>query len=199
MRARKPLLEATGKLGPRERVWAAIRRLKTFTYDELGAITCPVPAQTLKSYVLALERAGYVVRKGSNAPGRPQRFELSKDAGIEAPRVNGDGKTITLGGKQQALWRSMRILKSSFTLVELAAAASTDKAVVSFECAKKFIRYLRLAGYVTITRDAQPGHAAAYRLIPSKYSGPRAPVISVAAHVYDPNLGQIVWHPEVNS
>ena len=197
--ARKPLLEATGKLGPRERVWASVRRLKNFTYAELGAVTRTVDVQTLKSYVRALERAGYLARKGSNAPGQPQRFELAKDAGIEAPRVNADGKAITLGGKQQALWRSMRILRTPFTLVELAAAASTDRAVVSVECAKKFIRYLRLAGYVTIARDAEPAHAATYRLIPSKYTGPRAPVISVAAHVYDPNLGQIVWHPEVHS
>lgn len=201
---RKPSLMATGKLSSRERVWAAIRKLRRFTYGTLERAVgtdfsrAGLGRETIEGYVRALERAKFVAREGTCAPGVPQEFRLVKDAGVEAPRINGEGKPLTMGDKQQALWNAMRIVKS-FTLVELAAAASTEHQAVSFDAAKKFVRYLRLAGYVTEAQPAHPGRQAVYRFINAKYTGPRAPVISVAAHVYDPNLGQVVWHPEAHA
>ena len=113
--ARKPIeLEMAGMRTPRERVWAAIRKLRTFTRLELQDTALPlVNWATMSSYVKWLERAGHVqpVTTAPRAPGRKSEitFRLVKDA-LEAPRVSKRGERVTQGAATLAMWRAMRTL-----------------------------------------------------------------------------------------
>lgn len=196
--ARKAHLELTGKLSPRERVWAAIRELRSFTYADIERACRDVRADTIMDlYIRSLERGGYLRRLTKRGGFISARFELVRDVGIEAPRVDRDGNPVRHGSRQQALWKALSILKT-FTFVELAAAANTDEVPVGVESAKRYVRYLARAGYV-VAATGKACQAMTFRFIPARYSGPRAPEIRAKNHVYDPNLGTVTWYPEERS
>lgn len=189
--ARKPAhLQARGKLTPRERIWAAIRELKRFTIYGL-ARRVHIHDRTVQTYVDALREAGYVEQ---TTPGGA--YELDRDIGIDAPRLDSKGREVTQGHGTLALWRAMRIHKQ-FDFRELAAFASTDTLRVASNTARAYCQMLARAGYLQIVRPSKPGTPARYRL--AKYTGPKAPMIQRVRHLYDPNLGQVVWHPEAHA
>lgn len=213
--ARKPIhLQAAGKLTPRDRIWAAIRGLRQFapasTFAEIAdyvvkhapaeAVTRRIDEDTIKTYVESLVRAGFVRRLNPARSARyePARFQIARDVGIEAPRVTKAGKLVTQGGGREALWRSMKILKT-FTRAELAQAASTASNKVDDEEANTYVYFLAKAGYLAVLKPGKPHHPARYRFIQAKNTGPRAPQIQRVRHVYDPNLGAVVWHPEASA
>jgi len=202
--ARKPAhLEQRGKLTPRERIWTAIREAKRFTIYGL-ARRVHIDDRTVESYVIALARAGHVVICNKpegvvvrgDAATREGRFDLRRDVGIDAPRVNSKGREIALGRGTPALWRAMRIHKQ-FDFRELAAFASTDTLRVAPNTAGTYCHFLARAGYLQVVLASKPGTPARYRL--AKYTGPKAPQIQRVKHLYDPNLGLVVWHPAVNA
>ena len=217
--ARKPIhLQATGKLTPRDRIWAAIRATAplAFNVDDIARVVIAaapkdaqvkrVPEKTISSYLEALTRAGYLEATVTQAHrnGRGQiiqplaSYKLLRDCGIEAPRLTKAGEPVTQGSGREALWRTMKILKN-FTRTELARSASTASLTVSDRDAKHYLRYLEKAGYVVVQIASKPGTQARWRFVAARNTGPKPPMIQRALHVYDPNLGQAVWHPEVDA
>lgn len=209
--ARKPIhLQAAGKLTPRDRIWAAIRALKHFKYvDVADYVVKHAPAEarvrridedTIRSYVVALWNAGYVSGQEERRKGRYEQavFCLERDTGVHAPRLTRAGEPVTQGGGRLAMWRVMRKVRS-FTRRSLAVAASVEGNLVGEEEANTYVHFLTKAGYLAVAVPGRPNHPEVYSFVPSRDSGPLAPQIQRVRHVYDPNLGIVVWHPEADA
>lgn len=194
--ARKPVhLQAAGKLQPRDRIWAAIRALMHFTRDEVCR-RAKVEESTVDTYLRGLVAARYVrVTRIGTCAGQ---YVLARDVGVTAPRVTRDGKPVTQGDRREAMWRTMKIVKN-FTATELALKASVEGKVVDVVDAKCYVGFLAKAGYLVPFTAAKPGSQGRWRFVDAKNTGPRAPQIQRVKHVYDPNLGVVVWHPEANA
>lgn len=192
---RKPVhLEMAGGKSPRQRMWEVMRRLKGFTLRELrGELPGSIPTATVRSYVQALHAGGHLLWVGEEAPGGA-RYELASDKGIEAPRVRKDGSAVTQGQGNEALWGAMEALGTFNTRV-LASMAGA-----SLETAKTYCAHLHRAGYLVMERkgkgQGKGGIASTYRLLRSKVTGPRPPMITRLKTVYDPNTGAIVWQQD---
>lgn len=199
---RKPAhLEMTGGRGPRQRIWEVIRKhpadFTAFVIEKAAIID----ASTIRTYVQALERAGFVEQAGERLkPTDRKRYRLTRDVGIEAPRLDRKGNALRATGTEN-MWRTMRIM-GDFTPAELAIRASTAATQVTETTAKSYVGLLAAAGYLGVVEH---GHSyirgvgakqTRYRLLASKYSGPRPPMIQRTRSVYDPNLGKIVWQEE---
>ncbi len=186
------------RIGPhtsREALWAAMRRLGRFTVRQVTDET-RLGLDTARDYVRGLELAGYLKRAGiaeGTGQGVARRavvYELVRDVGVEAPRVRKDGTEVTQGRGREQMWRTMKVL-GEFSARDLAIHASTEEHSVSLKEAKHYIRYLVKAGYLAVVRTT--GLAWRYRLLPSKNTGPRAPMIQRVRQVFDPNLGRVIW------
>lgn len=191
-RGRKPADLVVDEKHPqgRDAVWAAIRKLRTFSKLDLEAET-RAPLGTLQTYLRGLTLAGYLSRSDS-ARLTPATWTLVRDVGVEAPRVTRDGKTVTQGDASQRMWQTMRIVKQ-FTLAELVAVAQVD-----YLAARSYVRLLLRARYLRSTIEAVPrrGRQAQYRLVPALDTGPRAPMIQRIRQVWDPNLQRVMWPQE---
>lgn len=200
--ARKPAhLEMAGGRGPRQRIWEVIRKnpadFTVAVIEKAAMIDIP----TVRTYVQALERAGFVEPTGERLkPTARKHYRLSRDIGVEAPRLDRKGNSLRATGTEN-MWRTMRIM-GDFTPAELASRSSTPDTTVAEETAKSYVGLLAAAGYLGVI---EPGHAyirgvgakqTRYRLLASKYTGPRPPMIQRTKCVYDPNIGKIVWQEE---
>ncbi len=200
---RKPAhLEQKGGLNKRERIWSAIRKLKTFTTTQIRSeMSGSMHLHTIRTYLNGLEAAGYIERAGTRpreeGNGLVVIYRLLKDCGLEAPRVRKDGSEVTQGLGREQLWRTLKILKE-FNGRELAIAASTEAHPVKESEASSYAEALYHAGYLILTEPSKPGKQARYRFNPRKNTGPKPPMIQRLKTVYDPNLGKIVWQQEVN-
>jgi len=182
----------------REGIWVAIRRLRRFTLRELW-MEARLEENSIRDYVIGLTAAGYLAEDGT-APGlnhRPAKcYRLVKDVGIDAPRVTRDGVTVTQGQGRQQLWRTMRIL-GEFSWRELAIAASTEDCLCHERDAQYYCQHLHKAGYLALVKKGRGtgkgGQPGIYRLLPSKYTGPKPPQIQRVKQVFDPNLNAVVW------
>ena len=187
--------DRVGAHGSREALWAAMRRLGRFTVRQVTDET-RLGLDTARDYVRGLELAGYLKRAGiaeGTGQGVARRavvYELVRDVGVEAPRVRKDGTEVTQGRGREQMWRTMKVL-GEFSARDLAIHASTEEHSVSLKEAKHYIRYLVKAGYLAVVRTT--GLAWRYRLLPSKNTGPRAPMIQRVRQVFDPNLGRVIW------
>lgn len=200
-------LKAAGsKPTGRAAIWEAIRDLRgrEFTAREV-ADNSDVPFRTVQDYMHDLTAAGHLERRGRGPQaGSSQtgiRYALVRDVGVEAPRVRRDGSPATAGAVHEALWRTMRILKE-FGVRDLATTASTDDTPVADGTAEKYATLLHKAGYlVAAERGPKGGIAVRWRLIDSRYTGPKPPVIQKIKQVFDPNTGAVVWssRPEESS
>ncbi|MCH8500181.1 MAG: hypothetical protein LAT63_17045 [Marinobacter sp.] len=194
---RKPVhLEAQGPKGDRQSMWEAIRKLhksgEPITVRrvwEMGAEWGP--RGRVRDYIVGLSAAGYL-RELSREPGKTVGYELANDCGVDAPRVRKDGSEVTQGRGREQMWRTVKII-GEFTSRELAQAASTPAHEVAELTAKDYCLMLAGAGYLTITRQGSPGVPARYRLVPSRWTGPRAPMIQRLKQLYDPNTGEVVY------
>lgn len=191
MAVRKPAhIQMIGGVSPRQRIWEAIRRLRRFSFDELrGELPGAINRATIRSYLKDLEAASHVAPV--TIDGRPG-WQLIRDAGLDAPRVRKDGTTVTQGLAQEQMWRTLRMLGGEHTPRQLAAHASTPEVRVTEAAAADYLGWLTRAGY--LNRSGK-GRKAKYRLIPAKWTGPRAPMIQRVKQVYDPNVGRVVWSP----
>jgi len=200
---RKPVhLEAQGPKGDRQSMWEAMRKLQkageAITVRkvwELGAEWGP--RGRVRDYMTGLEAAGYL-RATRQEPGKTVEYELAKDCGVDAPRVRKDGTEVTQGRGREQMWRTVKII-GEFTSRELAQAASTPSHEVAEPTAKDYCLMLAGAGYLTITRQGSPGVPARYRLVPSRWTGPRAPMIQRLKQLYDPNTGEVVYRRHVST
>lgn len=176
----------------RQRVWAAIRAQDGFTCHGVSR-AATVHYETTKSYLAALRKAGYIGLSGELDPstGEPL-FKLLRNSGTEAPALKRDGSPNRQGLGNEAMWRALRILGET-TIEELTQFASAA-APITMTTARLYLHWLAKAGYV-LRLDSNNGRPR-YRLIPSRYSGPAAPMVQRNKQVYDPNLGAVVWRQE---
>lgn len=195
---RKPITtEMAGGKTPRQRIWELIRGYRHGGEFELLEVTPgTVNIGTARSYVVVLEKAG-IVTVASQTPSGKKTWTLARDMGLEAPRVDKHGATVTQGNGNECMWRTMRIIGGSFTAAQLAGLASTGDSHISEQTAKTYCAALAKAGYLAIESKGKGlgagGKPTVYRFIPARHTGPRAPMIPRDKAVYDPNLHQVVW------
>lgn len=195
-------LEMKGGKAPRQRVWEAIRRQReAFTQPSIAEAVRGLES-IIKDYFQCLLNGRYieVISEEAVGPGIAKRrtYRLVRDNGVEAPRLTRSGEEVTQGAGTEAMWGTMHRLfeKHDFNWSELAAFASTEKAPISQDTAKKYVRFLHQAGYLRCTVPEKLGRnaqQARFRLISTMYTGPRAPMIQRAHQVYDPNTNRVMW------
>lgn len=199
--ARKPAhLQASGALTPRERIWAAVRRLKRFTAREIEGKT-RLPDGTIQTYIEGLAAAGYIapagrekgLQRGAKGKYVKGAWRLVTDCGIEAPRVTRAGREVTQGRVTLYLWRAMRMLRR-FDHRSLAMAASTDEVAIRWATAKSYVGALARAGYLNTEVPAKPGVPAIHSLRCN--TGPKPPQIQRVKRIWDPNLGRAIESKE---
>ncbi|SDK30802.1 hypothetical protein [Billgrantia gudaonensis] len=197
--SRKPVhLKAPGPKGDRQAMWEAIRALHAdgqdiTVRDVWLVISHDAPKGRVRDYLMGLEKAGYLKR--SDAPrvsGTYVHYTLVRDIGVEAPRVRRDGSEPMAGRGREQLWRTLKII-GEFTAAQLADAASTPAVPIAEHTARDYCYFLRDAGYLSVTREASPGVPERYRLMPSRWTGPLAPMIQRTKQLYDPNTGEVVY------
>lgn len=198
---RKPArLERAGAMTPRDRMWAAIRDFgvgNTFSVAEIMLLS-EQRADTVLPYLDGLCLAGYLDPGVSRPTHRPRRefrwFSLARDVGVEAPRVDANGKPVTQGIGGEQMWNAMRAMKGDFTARELSVTASTEHHVVAHATAQRNARDLAHAGYLAVTKESTGGRGSEryYRFVKSRNTGPRAPLITAEKQVMDGNTGEIV-------
>jgi hypothetical protein len=196
--ARSPIhLEMAGMQTPRERMWAAMRKLRKCTCMQVQeAAGSPfINLQTIQDYLLALENALYLERlnkQGHDARAKYSEvhFKLVKDS-FEAPRLNKSGGKVTQGTATLAMWRAMKALKE-FDYKEVKNAASLGNlCIVTDQTAKSYVVLLARAGYFRTLREGKPGMPARYRLV--RDTGAHAPAITRRKAVFDRNKGEFTW------
>lgn len=204
---RKPITTYAGGKGPRQRIWEAIRAEQGVAWTRYHiARATGVEDATLTTYVQALHKAGIVEKVGEAPIGNlaaEGQWRLARDEGLEAPRLRRDGSRVTQGLAQEAMWRTLRLIKDDTNARELAAHAGTGAIPVADGSAKDYLLALFHAGYLIRTRAGKglgkPGKGlpARYRLNPARNTGPRPPMICRTKVVYDPNEDKVVWAPMV--
>lgn len=194
---RKPIeveVELAGGRSPRQRMWELIRATAGREFEQMEVTTAEITNDSACSFLLGLTNAGFIAVTRKAGPQTRQRWKLIRDAGIEAPRVRRDGKIVTQGRGNEAIWSAMQAL-GSFTPRLVAEMAGVSETTV-----KCYITALNKAGYLTELRAGKTvgkvGIQAEYRLVRSKVHGPRPPMITRLKAVYDPNIHQIVWHDD---
>lgn len=203
-RGRKPADTANYSLVGYEAAWAAMRELKLFTRADLVIHIAKnkswsVNDSTVKDYIYRLNKGGYLEVANVDKKGGARRlytYKLIRDVGVNAPRLQRDGSVSTMGMGRLNLWRSMKILKE-FDYRELSATATNELVTVKEIEAKDYVFHLEKAGYLKKVKPANnAGSLARYCLIPSKFTGPKAPQIQRVKQVYDPNLQQVMKRQE---
>jgi hypothetical protein len=177
----------------RQRIWQAIRALRKFSYLDLQAATLN-SEPVIQTYLLGLTNAGYLKCERSSKTAKGQygkrRWELVRDVGVEAPRVTARGEPVTQGAARQAMWQTMRILRR-FSVRELVAAGTSERVQLKLIDARDYVSHLQRAGY--LKNEGGRGVEGRYTLVPTRYSGPRAPQVQRIKQVFDPNLNKVVW------
>lgn len=182
--ALKPI-DKRATVDTRQAVWEAIRTFGEFTVRQLREETT-LNIETVREYVIGLENAGYIERTDFLVKFEPHRWRLIKDIGHEAPRVRKDGTPVTSGKGRENMWNAMRIMRV-FTARELAVAARTPDCHVKESTAADYAKHLWHAGYLRKNEDGS------YRMLPTAYTGPKAPMIQRTKVVWDPNQNKIRW------
>jgi len=101
------------------------------------------------------------------------------------------------GRVQRHLWTAMRNL-TTFTIAELATAASTDDVVISRHSAADFVRRLAQVGALTTVRPTRANNlnSGLWRLKRSANTGPLAPRQVTATFMIDRNTGKALGSAE---
>lgn len=189
---RKPIQRSPQPQG-QAAAWQAIRQLNPqgpWTVKQVEYAS-NLPRKTALDYVKRLLAGGVVERKGTNPETHQVLYAVLVDS-IETPRFTRDGRPVYKGKGNDQMWRSMKMI-GPFDARELAAASSTEDAIVSPETAASYAKHLHRAGYLVITQEHSHADQRRYRLIPSRNSGPKAPQIQKVKRVYDANLGKVMW------
>lgn len=197
---RKGVVELAAKGGAygRQAMWEAMRALRRFTLADLDHLN--VERDTIKTYVRSLVQGGYLnAERQAGTGGRyaPAAYELVRDVGLEAPRLRRNGTPVLQGQAREQMWRAMKML-GQFTPRDLSVTASTEAVAVNEEDAKSYVKHLFAAGYLAVLRPGKPPRTQGlYRL--AKNTGPKPPMVTRAKVVFDPNLGRIAWHAEIDA
>ena len=184
----------SGPLSGGKHYWSMLRRLGAeqnglFTINDLFGLTGGVTRPPVANYVQALLADGHVeVASVRQWGGRCEKTYRLLTNAARPPVLSAMHNPQAI--RRQQIWRAARALRS-FTIRELACAASTEEAPVSDAVAQNYLWWLRRAGYdVLIGRVGTVGH---YQLLRRMDTGPFAPV---ARHreqsVFDRNTGKVV-------
>lgn len=190
---RKPIhLELSGGKSQRQRIWDAIRMFNGKPFTQMDVTPGGIPDDTARDFLRGLMKGGFlqVVQEPKHSHVRTQ-WVLANDIGAEAPRVKKNGEIVTAGKGNEAIWGAMQALGTFNARVLAEMSGSSEQTV------KTYCKLLASAGYLTIDRQGKGkgcgGIQSRYRLLRSKISGPRPPMITRIKAVYDPNVHQIVW------
>jgi len=173
---------------PKDLVWAAMRRVASFSIASLARAT-DVSKPSVRRIVGALRAGGVIAPAGKAAPAAvDQLYRLVKDTGAAIPRFRDDGAPVTRGKGRARIWAVMKPL-SMFTVPELAALSECH-----IQAVKSYVSALRAAGFLLVM-DRSPGRPAVLRLRPEMNTGPRAPEVRriPPGYVHDLNTG--IRHP----
>lgn len=182
----------------RDAVWAEIRNRGESEFTSSDIVKSVFLEQdTVRDYITGLHRAGYL---GCNSVRKV--YFLIKDCGIEAPRVRKDGTAVTMGLGREQIWRALGILGQKgirFNPATLVLHSSSLTLQPSQADVKHYLRYLVAAGYVVVVTRGKSGTPAEYRMLHSKWTGPKPPQIQRVHQLYDPNSKQVVWSEDGGS
>jgi hypothetical protein len=193
---RKPV--NIGHYGTQDAIWRAIRELEAFTCEQLichVSKDVAVNDHTVKSYLDRLVNADYLsIKKVPKHRGVcvEATYTLIKNTGVETPRLRKDGGKVTQGIGRECMWRSMKTL-GEFDWLELVSVINADGYLVSEASAKEYCKVLALAKYLVVVRQGRGTIRSRYRLLPSKWTGPRPPQIQRTKSLFDANLNKVVW------
>lgn len=168
--------------GP-QHYWAVMRALNVsgpFAIADVHAMTNGPRLSTVKCYVLALAKMGFIESAGTRPTvkgGIARLYRIVRDQ-REAP-IRKPARTAR-GEAQQNLWTAMRALRQ-FRVAELAVAASTDTVPVKIATARAYCRALARADYIA------PVGRCHWRLLPRANTGPLCPALTIDGLV-DRNL-----------
>jgi hypothetical protein len=199
---------AVGKhlMTPRERMWQAMKQLNRkgdWTISQVTDLAHPVELSSVKTYVDSLVTAGLVERKAEQQGQGAKKVGLAKGTGNsfeaiphrmlvswhEAPRLTREGRVVTQGLGNLAMWRCARIRKV-FTPSQLATEASVGEIQVKLSTAKQYCLALEKSGYFKLLKKGHGGGVESqYQLI--RDTGPIAPAITRAKVVFDRNIGEL--------
>ncbi|KPN73694.1 hypothetical protein [Neisseria sp. 74A18] len=176
----KPVKELTLPRNNRQLVWTALRASRE-SWVTLAALSeqADVKSRTVYMYLQALIAAGYVAVE--TAADRCKLYRLTKDAGVDAPRLRPDGTEAT-PKNTEIIWRTIKIMHT-FTLDSLTAHVRMTHEVQR-EWVKKYIISLLAAGYL--------GKRSREDYVLLHNTGSQAPQLLNIREVYDPNLNQIM-------
>lgn len=174
-----------------EHFWDQIKAVegKPFTMNDID-FAGNANRASVRDFLNRLERAGYIARIGfvpQAYKGRnPQVVYRQKIFAKNTPRLRRSGEHCPPLGNEQ-IWRAMKML-NSFTVKDLALAATANDIAVKESTARAYIKNLKKAGYLVMQRKAG---GAVYRLRPRMNTGPLAPQIRRNKDVFDPNTGMV--------
>lgn len=208
-RGRKPIdrMAAVGQADPQQAIWQAALTLTEFDRKALGIEVYHMCGRSVSddatlSYLRRLVAGGFleVVREEPLRGAAVRKiYRVIADAPFEAPRLSKDGKEVTQGKGNENMWRTMRIM-GEFDAKSLAIHATTEETQVTLVAAKSYCKHLYRAGYLVMTRPNQGSKTlACYKLLPSRYSGPMAPMVQRIKVVFDPNLNRVVMPENANA
>lgn len=95
----------------RQRIWEAIRQRRTdFTLLDI-VCAAHVETETVRTYLTCLINGGVVVQTTVPChPREPKRYRLTRDNGVEAPRLTKSGKPVIQGLATEQMWRTLRMM-----------------------------------------------------------------------------------------
>jgi hypothetical protein len=156
-----------------------------------------VDRASIKDFVRRLERGGYLGRAGEGpglkGKGSATLWRLLRTS-IDAPRLDRAGNELP-EPLEHSLWRTMRIVKQ-FTARELADMASLPERRISLVVTQRYMKGLATVQLLLPVSKASTGLDQTYRLV--RDLGPKAPSITRAQIVFDPNARQVVGVPTLD-
>ena len=146
--SKRARLAPAGMLTTREKLWTAMRRLERFTVPELArAAGVDRHAYNVRDYLLGLVRAEILgVERPAGRPGECSVYVLSRDLGVDAPRVRRDG-SMPRESAQSRMWKSMKILRV-FSVRDLVVHAALPDAPIAPAAALRYCQWLARGGYL---------------------------------------------------
>lgn len=163
----------------RERAWAAALDLQEF-----GAAEIAQAAGT------SLERAELIIR-GWLVEGVVTVTQMRIGAVRQLVRIipgQAPAARSRIRTPEENMWHALRRLRTA-SATDLAAHATTDTVTVTVEAASAYCRVLLAAGYLRVSRKANPKNARAAIYNLARDTGPKPPKPKRIRAVVDPNTG----------
>ena len=182
----------------RDHYWSlmmdAEMRSEPFSIDDIFGLSNNRSRVQIASFVADLERAR-IIQPTGDVNGRGMAFYRVAIRQSATPVFSRAGELIAEPmTARQALWNGMRspFFRAGFSIVDLAAFASTDALKINPRSAKNYVLRLEHAGYLLALRE--PGMHTIWRLLVN--TGPDAPKLIHAECIYDPNRNAVVGQPK---